>query len=366
VTFDRFLRAVHRRQVAFRIIERAGVALAVACGIATVFVAVVLWRGGNDAWSLAGFALAAGVVAGAVAGAVNRPSALDAAGEADRQLDTSDLLATALTLNARGDANDPWADTVLALAAERCRRHTPREVVLRRLGARAWGGILLAVAFVGVLTALSSTSGEAVAAGRAGDDAAVRGRDESRANRQPIVELTDVTQTPPRQRRAELSPEDSSSSSATDSTASSDQTTAAADTQPDARDAGASNANASSAGAGQSQATSANPGTPDAGRPKPSPQAGAIADTTTRPREEGPPGAGVGRAARSNEVGTDAAMGGVVTQIDNQPTRSVAPWSSDTWPQTVEAAEQQVRSGRVPDDVRDLVRGYFDPAASGR
>jgi hypothetical protein len=374
VTFDQFLRAVHRRHVALRIIERAGAGLVIACALATVFVAVVLWRGGNDAWSLAGFALATGAVVGAVAGAVNRPSALDAACEADRQLETSDLLATALTLNTRGDANDPWADTVLALAAERCRRHTPREVVLRRLGVRAWGGILLAVAFVGVLTALSSTSREAVAAGAAGDDAAARGQRASRATRQPIIELTDVTQAPPRQRRAELSPDDSpSSTSAADAAdaaaaaASSDRTpAAAADTQPDARDVGASSPNASSPSAGESQATSANPRTPDAGRPKLSERTGAVEDTT-RPRDDASPSAGVGRAARSNGVGTDAVTGGdVITQIDRNPTRSAPPWSSSTWPQTVESAEQQVRSGRVPDDVRDLVRGYFDPAASGR
>jgi hypothetical protein len=60
VTFDQFLRAVHRRQVALRIVERAGVGLVIACAVATTFVAVVLWRGGDDAWSLAGFALAAG------------------------------------------------------------------------------------------------------------------------------------------------------------------------------------------------------------------------------------------------------------------------------------------------------------------
>jgi hypothetical protein len=70
--------------------------------------------------------------------------------------------------------------------------------------------------------------------------------------------------------------------------------------------------------------------------------------------------------AGSNGSETDAATGDVITHTDGSTSSFVAPWSSNTWPQTVESAEQQVRSGRVPDDARDLVRGYFDPAASGR
>jgi hypothetical protein len=360
---DQFLRAVHRRQVALAVVERAGLGLVVGCAVATVFVALVLWRGGEDAWNRAGLALAAGAVAGATAGMVRRPSVLASAGEADRQLGTADLLSTAFTLRTYVHPDDPWAKTVLALAAEQCRRHAPREVMLRRLGVRAWGGVLLAVAFVTVLTALSSASREAVAARSSGNDTAAGKQDANRLDRRPIVEMTDVAESAARQGRAELSPEDQHPKGS--------DVSAAAHMPPDsdgkspARDSQAARTGASSPGVG-SQATSATPPAPAAQQPGPSKQTD-VPGGTAAPPDNGAPGAGVGRAAASpNPTGTDPANGGVITRSDHHSSPRAAPWTSDSWPQMVESAERQVRSGRVPDDARDLVRGYFDPTASGR
>ena len=363
-SFDQFIRAVHRRQVVLWIIERAGLGVALGSAAAAVLVAVSIWHGGEGAWNLAAFALAAGAGVGVIAGAVRRPSTLASASEADRQLGTSDLFSTAFALNARVDArqSDAWADTILALATERCRRHTPREVILRRLGVRAWGGILLSVAFVAVLAALSSASREAVASRTIGNDTTLDNQAASRTARQPIVDLTDVTQPPARQHRADLSPEDDRPSDAKDLTAQTVPSDTAA--KPDARGSHDANIDASSPGAGGSQASSPPPRAPRAERANPSEPTAARDDATARP-ENGSPRAGVGRAAQDRR-GTDPATGGVITHQDGAPSKPSAPWTSNTWPETVESAEQQLRAGRIPDDARDLVREYFDPAASAR
>ena len=57
------------------------------------------------------------------------------------------------------DDSNPWLRTVLALADEQCRRHTASQVVLRRYGSRAWGGIGLAASLVLTLAALFSPPG---------------------------------------------------------------------------------------------------------------------------------------------------------------------------------------------------------------
>jgi hypothetical protein len=352
-TLEQFLRAVHRRQVALAVIERAGFGLVLGCAVATVLVGVVLWRGGENAWNVAGVALAAGAVVGAIAGAVTRPPVLASASEADRQLGTAELLSTAFTLGARSESNDPWANTVLALAADECWRHAPREVILRRLGVRAWGGILLAVAFVAVLTALSSASREAVAA-RTSDGASSDGRAQSRpAQVRPIVELTDVAKPPVRQHRAELSPEDQQPANSDVSAA---PTPSDSEAKPDERDARITGTDLASPATGGSQATTPTPRIPAAERPNPSDPTVARADATA-PRKDRPPHVGVGRASRSNQSGAETSSGGVVTNSHGNASQSRAPWTSNTWPQTVESAEQQLRNGRIPDDARDRVRG---------
>jgi hypothetical protein len=199
------------------------------------------------------------------------------------------------------------------------------------------------------------------------DDAARRGQDVSRAAQRPIVELTDGTHAPLRQQRQEISPEDAAAASASsDVGAPLDGTTGRANPPSDGREAGVPGTNDSSPSVGGSQATSANPRTNPAEQQNPE-RSGATDAATPRRGGDGSPVAGVGRAARSNEGQTDAlGSGGVVTHVDSSQAPAAAPWSSGAWQQTVESAEQQVRSGRVPDDARDLVRGYFDPGASGR
>src|SRR4051812_48354080 len=95
VHLDRFLRAVHRRLLVLRAIERGGACAAVACAVAAVLIGAAMWTG-RDALRMCVATVTVGAVAGIVWGLVRRPSMLRAAAEADRQLDLKDLLGTAL------------------------------------------------------------------------------------------------------------------------------------------------------------------------------------------------------------------------------------------------------------------------------
>src|SRR3954465_15731177 len=108
-SLERFVRAVHRRQAALRLVERTGVGILGASAVATVLVGVMVWRG-QDAWTIAAVTLGAGALFGAIWGLSARPSRLAAANEADRQLGRADLFATAWAVKDRAD--DPWARTV--------------------------------------------------------------------------------------------------------------------------------------------------------------------------------------------------------------------------------------------------------------
>jgi hypothetical protein len=355
----RFLLAVHRRQVALRVIERAGLGLLGACVVATALVCVSLWRG-DDARLIAGIALAVGTTAGAIWGAMHHPSTFAAAVEADRQLHTSDLIATACTLG--GDEHrtdlDPWSRTVVALAKECCRRHRPSEVLLRRLGGRAWAGIVLAVAFVGVLTYMSSNVPRAVAARGADRDQNVASVGDE-ARRQPLVELTALTPNVPPQPRTQLSPEDAASRP-NDSFA---QSVSPSSEQPK-HDAVGSD--------GQHDARSAAPGGEGAGEASSEsvkrdaePRASNSLSKSSADPTDARTGDGVGLTALDPKRTGDAASGGIV-EASRRVVRTPAPWTADTWPQTVEHARQTLNAGGVPDDARDLVRGYFDRAAASR
>src|SRR5688572_30695924 len=140
---EHFVRALHRRYVALRVVESGAIGLLGGCVVGAVFAAVLIRRG-QDAWTLVGVALLVGTVCGMLWGATRRPSALAAAMEADRQLRTADLLATAWALRQRR-ASDAFQHVVLAQAVARCARIAPSAVMLHRMGVRAWGGVALAL-----------------------------------------------------------------------------------------------------------------------------------------------------------------------------------------------------------------------------
>src|SRR5687768_10034255 len=164
--YERFVRRAHRRWVAWRAVERAGLTVLGACALSLPLIAA-LWLEGEPALRTVAPVLAISVLVGAVWGAFNRPTLLDTAAEADRQFKLHDLLGTALTLSRCTHVDESVRGTIVALADERCRHLAASRLVLNRLGARTWGGIGLATALV--LTLALMTASPAPTAARAGD-----------------------------------------------------------------------------------------------------------------------------------------------------------------------------------------------------
>src|SRR6185312_16176939 len=123
---------------------------------------IAIWRSVPISPLVAG-SLLLGAAAGLLLGCVNRPTADDAASEADRQLDTADLLSTAYSVR---HSSDPWAAAVRISANQWARRTNPSAVILNRLGARAWGGIGLATMLLVVLSFFPTYAVPTQAAGR--------------------------------------------------------------------------------------------------------------------------------------------------------------------------------------------------------
>ncbi|MEA2707979.1 MAG: hypothetical protein QOF78_580, partial [Phycisphaerales bacterium] len=138
----RFVRRVHRRLIVVRALEYSGACAGIASIFACAFALAALWQG-RDAMPLVLPTLAIGASAGLLLGFARRPTRFEAVIEADRQLNLSDLLATAY---AQRDSDDPWHLIVVAIADQRCRALAPSTVVVHRYGGRAWGGIGLAAA----------------------------------------------------------------------------------------------------------------------------------------------------------------------------------------------------------------------------
>src|SRR5256885_10798940 len=119
---ETFLRAVHRRLVLVRALERAGFGALAGCAAGALLIPPLLWRA-QPALAPVGALLALGTAAGLLWGVVRRPSALVAAMEADRQLGLQDLLSTAASVGPGRE--NPWELTVVALADQQCIRHSP-------------------------------------------------------------------------------------------------------------------------------------------------------------------------------------------------------------------------------------------------
>src|SRR3954468_21674527 len=102
----RFVRRVYRRLIVLRLLEWAGVGFAAGCGLALLMIPL-LRRQMDSPLYLAGIVAGIGAVTGLMAAALRRPRVIEAAIEADRQLDLADLLATAWLLE-RSNAPDDF------------------------------------------------------------------------------------------------------------------------------------------------------------------------------------------------------------------------------------------------------------------
>jgi hypothetical protein len=92
-----FIRAIHRRWVIWRAVERGGVGVLVGCALAAVLYPILLWRGEPTMPMIVG-AIGLGALCGLLFGLHARPTRLDAAIEADRQLKLHDQLSSAISV----------------------------------------------------------------------------------------------------------------------------------------------------------------------------------------------------------------------------------------------------------------------------
>jgi hypothetical protein len=330
--FARLLGAVRRRLIVVRALERAGGCTAVACVFAGALGGMMLWRGENGLpWTVGTIAL--GALVGLAWGMIRRPRLLDAAILADRQWDLADLLATALAVRA---SDDPWARAVVAMADQRCRTLSADALLLRRWGARAWGGIGLAAALVLTLGALSSVPADSQARGLAA-----------------TVDVPPAHATAQRSDASALKPDEPTTSARGIRRAGSDAARADATTSRN-------NAAAPSAGQGRSRpppgAAQAG-GTVGEGRTAVSSPA-RLPDPLDSATSSGRSGTGGGRAAGMGSASPEQTGSRGLT-VGRSPQRAAPPWQSSSWPADCENAAQLVRTGRVPDTCRDVVREYF-------
>ncbi|HEY7089877.1 MAG TPA: hypothetical protein VH518_17400 [Tepidisphaeraceae bacterium] len=315
----RFLHRTRRRWFIWRTFEWGAICAFAGAVVGLMLVSVLIWRG-EEALSPALILLGVGAIAGVVFGLTRRPTILQTAIEADRQLDLHDLLGTVLAKQTFGDPI--FESVVLARAEHVCARLSPNDLVLRRLGGRAWGGIGITSAMLLTVAMMSARPGSSVAGGeRFGpDDAEARN-----ANVGAVLEhqAREFISTGSHRETASRGRNDSSEGDGP------------SDRSPigDGRSQRAGkNAFSSRDATGSNAGRSANANVPDLKRPP--------GDVSILPD-------GLGHA--DNGV-TDPASTG-----------HVAPWNGQQWEADRQQAMHDLESGGIPDTYRDVIREYFQP-----
>jgi hypothetical protein len=336
-SLDHFVRRVYRRLVVLRLLEWSGLGFAAGC--ATSLISILVLRNQSDStFLIAAMQMAFGMVVGFIAALLRRPRMIEAAVEADRQLELADLLATAWQLETNPH-RESFEEAVLLIANGKAAHLQPRSVVLHRLSVRAWSGIGLAGALVltvAILTAnpidteaASSPFGVQNASNKARQDQKTSARNSEPSARRPTAISNDHP-----------GGEDDPLPGAGKTT---DTTTNA--TRGQNSDVQASNPNGAGASAGKSAATA------DQSNPV---SAGV---NSSRFNTNGNSASGVGNssenanAARGNNSSTSAG--------NSSKSQSAPAWKSDSWPAARQAADAAISAGQVPPAYHDLVREYF-------
>lgn len=347
VHFVRFVNAVHRRLVLARLLERIGIAVLLSSGLALVIAIVLLWHA-HAAMLEVVASMITGVFAGCIWAIARRPSRLQAALEADRQLNLDDLLSSAWIVGRRQAPPDHWLSSLLAQADDRCAHASPSAVKLRRLGARSWGGIALAVALVLTFASFGpvpapNQSAEAhrpVVATRIGfsDRAEQSVLDRSpAADHRPIL-LPD--------------PDDANASTLGQNTAPApSKAKAGAVDVPDSSDHASAASPDDGHGAGSARTKPPTAPTPTQG------QQSATASQSNHNTGEATAGTG---APGAQTLRDDTTATGTVAGLTPS-TNSAPPWKSANWPTDVDRARRALDAGQIPAAYRDLVRTYFAP-----
>lgn len=346
---DRFLRAVHRRHVFLRGMERTATGFLAGCAAALLVTPLLIWRDQSPV-PPALAAILLGTLIGLLWGIVRRPTLLAAAAEADRQLRLADLLLTSL---AARTSSDPWALAVIAMADARCRDLRPRQVVLNRFGTRAWSGVGLCGAMMSVLL-LAGSPGEARAAGGGLNSGKAKLPQRDARRERPLLPAAPLAT-----RRSIPAGRDNDAERPAPGAApvpeNGDSTTAGKAASPDG------NVAPSAPAGGEAGGANAGAGETRIARPIPPPdQPGAVAgEDAPQPRPAGgTPSGGAGNATRPSENGAPGATGSTASVAGDGVT--VPPWQGDGRAADARRAKDAVDSGQVPPAYRDIVRDYFD------
>jgi hypothetical protein len=334
---QRFIRAVHRRLVLARAVEHLGLCTLAGSLMLVMLLPILLWRGETTLPIMMGVALAC-IITAIVLTIRRWPNEMLAAGEADRQLNLADLLATSVQLrNTSQPADDVLSPTVLAMADARCGQLSPSTIVLNRLGARAWGGIGLSIALVITLACIptiwpaTSTASDTNPFSPAASPQENQTHLSSTDAVQPALHTSNFDPTNEDNTRIGLTEQQAVADHSNGQNANHSSTNSNAGS---GRDAGTTSATAVETPMRNINANSANTNSSRTGS-----AAGGVGSTTN---------AGV----KSSLTGTDSLV--------NSQSRNLPPWQAEGWSQASQSANDAVSNGTIPANYRDMVHAYFD------
>jgi hypothetical protein len=335
---DRFLRGVRRRLMLLRLIEHMGIAVAISCAAALPLIFLLAWHGAGSMMPVV-LCVALGIVAGIAWGATRIPTVLEAALEADRQLQWADLLGSALLLRAAPD--DPWRRAVLVAADRRCRGLSPSSIFLGRLSPRTWSGIALSLVLTLGLSALIGSPTNSLA-----HDVRSSAIADSTQNRDPGNQLL-LSPLPIDAARLSAAPpegQDSMSDSATNPA--SDRANDTPANSPDLFTRGFPSTDGQGGLLGRSRSRSPDQQTFH-----------TAASTGSSLAAHGKPAGGNAAAAADLRIDGETVGGTVAPGARRGPAN--VPWTASEWPRQAEAAQRAVTNGSLPAPFRDLIRDYF-------
>jgi hypothetical protein len=174
-----FIGAVRRRMAMARGAHSVAICLAAMCAAGLALMPIAWWweeSASRVAWGM----LALGVGSGMVLGITRRPSRLEAAVEADRQLGLDDLLGTIESLRIRPQSG--WGEALLKYAHYRCRFLVPGDVKVQGTGVRTWAGVAILAALLLTVGLFAGRSASDASGAPTGILAVVSGRDGSGAS----------------------------------------------------------------------------------------------------------------------------------------------------------------------------------------
>jgi hypothetical protein len=286
---------------------------------------------------LSALMMAIGAIVGLVASLLRRPKIIDAAVEADRQLDLADLLATALQFE-NSPAKESFEEAVLLLANDRAANLQPRSVVLHRMGIRAWSGVGLAGALV--LTVAMFTANPIDTEAATSPFFSPTASNKAQQDQQHAIATNDS----PNARRPNISADHPGGEDdplpGTGNTDATTKTSSAQNTNTQT-----TNPNGAGTGSGQSAFK------PD----KSNPLSNGV--NSSRTNNNGKAASGVGNSSDNNN-GVSGNSSSTSAGNSSKSPRAPA-WKSDSWPAAQQAADNAISAGQIPPAYHDLVREYF-------